>query len=58
MGRDMVFLHACVCGQVVGGALIGIADNNHYSPIYMVDAVLAAIGLLFLIVVKKPKEIR
>ena len=53
-----LFLNACVCGQVVGGALIGIADNNHYSPIYMVDAVLAAIGLLFLIVVKKPKEIR
>ena len=53
-----LFLNACVSGQVVGGALIGIADNNHYSPIYMVDAVLAAIGLLFLIAVKKTKEIR
>lgn len=45
-------------GQILGGLLLSIARDGDFSPVFTASAVIALIGLVFLIAVKKTEQIR
>lgn len=53
-----LFLNAFMMGQILGGLLLSIARDGDFSPVFTASAVIALIGLVFLIAVKKTEQIR
>lgn len=52
-----LYINASTSGQIIGGALISLAEGGSFSTIYLAGSGIATIGMFILIFVKKPPKI-
>lgn len=51
-----LYINASTSGQIVGGALISLAESGSFTTIYIVGCGIATFGMLILLFVKKPPK--